>query len=485
MNDTIPPKEETAPLKEEKSNPSASIKKERILKKNKSHSHKRRSSDDSSSYSYDDGYDSEYIGDEKDAENLEAMNQVDRELIIEERREKRQREKDKRKLEREAKQRDNNATKDKRGQALSELTRKRLDRQNKLANKHQSGSGSSDDSSRRSDDDDYEAEDKITKKRKRSSSPREVKKTHKPEPRKEVEKSDLETIRLSRKTLEMLCGHDIFAKTIAGCYVRINIASAAKQQTQNYVIAKISDVREYHKSYKMDEKETNKVLVLKYGKKEFQMKMIFVSNTEFGTNELNEWKKIMQKSGLPLPSIEEIQAKAKELKRGLNHRYSNDEINERVNKKIDEKLRKGEKLIPHEISILEERINQYELLRLRESTEENPEKKRWADDLREKIKKAKTQNDVSLVRVKSAMKKEGVAQEEDMEMEEQNDNYEEEEKRDTDQWKIKQELPQKSQSQSEYLDELRREFKKMHNVNLSIDTLIDEWQVETGNEKLN
>jgi len=413
---------------------------------------------------------------------------------------KRQQEKDRRKIEKEAKLKD--TTRDKRGAALSELTQKRQnqkDKKDRLAHKTVSESDSSDDDTdyhkkrRDNSDDDYEDE-KIVKKRKRSSSPVKIPTSPKKE-KKEISLSDLEVIRLSRKTLEMLCGHDIFAKTVTGCYVRINTAQAAKQQAQSYIVAKIIDVRDYHKYYKMDEKETNKVLALQYGKKEFQMKMLFVSNSEFVINEFREWQIALQKAGIPLPTVKDIQAKAADLKKGLNYRYSSEDITKKVNLKIEEKLKKGEKLTPYEISILEERANEHELEHVR-SGGKNIDLKHKAEEIREKIKKSKSLPGNTPVKPKPAEKEHSqqIKENENMEIEYSNDydryNEDQEDRKEEDDsqyWKSRKNdfHQQKTMSQSEYNEELRREFKKMHNISLNIDSLIDEWQIETDKERVN
>ena len=54
------------------------------------------------------------------------------------------------------------------------------------------------------------------------------------------------------------------------------------------------DVRDYKSYYKLDQRETNKVLYLQFGKKQWQFKMIFVSNSEFVRNEFINWKNKMK-----------------------------------------------------------------------------------------------------------------------------------------------------------------------------------------------
>jgi len=54
-------------------------------------------------------------------------------------------------------------------------------------------------------------------------------------------------------------------------------------------------VQIYKKFYQVDDKETNKILILKHGSKERPMKMCFISNGEFTGAEFTKWINRMQR----------------------------------------------------------------------------------------------------------------------------------------------------------------------------------------------
>jgi len=489
------PKDPTIVIKQEKPD---TIKRKDPQQKKRPQYMKRKNSEESSDTSYDDGYDSELYGDEADQDRLAGLDELDRESILDERYKKRKKEKEKRKLEREQKMKEN--AKDKKSAALSELTQKRMSqksKKDKASTRNLSESESSEEEKqykkRRGDSDEEYEDRKLGKKRGRSSSSESSSSSPKAKEKKEISRSDLEKIRLSRKSLELLSARDIFAKTVIGCYVRVNVAQAAKQQAQLYVIAKIIDVRDYTKNYKMDERETNKLLVLQYGKKEWPTKMVFVSNSEFEESEFIKWQSTLQKCIIPLPTIKEINEKGEELKKGIDYRYSSEEIQKKVNQRVDEKMKKGEKLTLHELLILEERAKTYELEFFRDGNK-NLDLKQKAEQVRQFIKKSRASLNPSNEIPKSKLVDKDYRKMEEEFPQNHGDYEDDENHRDAMdqeydnhdnelQIQREQSVPSKVLTISELNEELRNEFKKIHNVELSIDHLIDEWEIETAPEK--
>lgn len=91
--------------------------------------------------------------------------------------------------------------------------------------------------------------------------------------------------------------------------MRVNQSSTSKASAHDYVIAEIIGtyneklyrglccigIKDYTKYYQVDDKETNKILILKHGAKERPMKICFVSNGEFTGGEFTKWINKMQR----------------------------------------------------------------------------------------------------------------------------------------------------------------------------------------------
>lgn len=77
---------------------------------------------------------------------------------------------------------------------------------------------------------------------------------------------------------------------------------------------------ETNEPYKIEERETKKVLLLKHADRERKFKINFVSNSKFGTDEFCNWIEKMVLNKLPLPTMSHINSKINDIKEALNYK---------------------------------------------------------------------------------------------------------------------------------------------------------------------
>ncbi|XP_068682593.1 RNA polymerase-associated protein RTF1 homolog isoform X2 [Montipora foliosa] len=148
--------------------------------------------------------------------------------------------------------------------------------------------------------------------------------------------SDLERIRISRHKLERWVHMPFFGKIVSGCFVRVGIGSHESRPV--YRVAEIRDVVETAKVYSLGTTKTNKGLQLKHGDQERVFRLEFVSNQRFTESEFSRWMEECQSHGIPLPTLEEIDNKAKKFNEARHYMYNEEDIDKIVAEK--QKFRK-------------------------------------------------------------------------------------------------------------------------------------------------
>lgn len=156
-------------------------------------------------------------------------------------------------------------------------------------------------------------------------------------------KEDLSKIRLSRHKLEKWCHMPFFKKTVCGCYVRIGIGNHEGRAV--YRIAEIIDTVETAKIYQLGTTRTNKGLKLKHGHSERVYRLEFVSNQDFTDSEFFKWREAMTLGDLSLPTVQDIDKKARSIQDALNYKFKENDIEEIVAEK--QKFKKN----PHNYAI--------------------------------------------------------------------------------------------------------------------------------------
>ncbi|KAK3093788.1 hypothetical protein FSP39_020238 [Pinctada imbricata] len=156
-------------------------------------------------------------------------------------------------------------------------------------------------------------------------------------------KEELGKVRLSRHKLEKWCHMPFFKRTVMGCYVRIGIGNHEGRAV--YRIAEIVDTVETAKIYQLGSTRTNKGLRLRHGQSERVYRLEFVSNQDFTDSEFFKWKEAMTLADQPLPTVNEIERKAKLIGEALNYKFKDDDIEEIIQEK--QKFKKN----PHNYAV--------------------------------------------------------------------------------------------------------------------------------------
>ncbi|XP_032241645.2 RNA polymerase-associated protein RTF1 homolog [Nematostella vectensis] len=312
---------------------------------------------------YNDGWDDNLMGDEADREMLGRMTEKEREQEIYNRVEKREalktrfeierklrqakkKEKKKRKQKEQPhidkgggialrKQERKKVVEEKKARALDNLKAKRSEKKEKRAGEaiveqkeplkasevFTDDEDDDDQESKSSDEESYEASD-------------EEQAEYAPVPVSRPD--DLERIRLSRHKMERWVHMPFFAKTLAGCFVRIGIGNHDGRPV--YRVAEIKDVVETAKVYSLGATKTNKGLKLMHGPQERVFRLEFVSNQRISETEFQRWKEECEAHGIPLPTLDDVEKKVKDIEEAKNHAYNEEDIEKIVSEK--QKFRK-------------------------------------------------------------------------------------------------------------------------------------------------
>uniref|UniRef100_A0A2P2I483 RNA polymerase-associated protein RTF1 homolog n=2 Tax=Hirondellea gigas TaxID=1518452 RepID=A0A2P2I483_9CRUS len=146
-------------------------------------------------------------------------------------------------------------------------------------------------------------------------------------------KEQLERIRLSRHKMELFVHLPLFCKAIIGCFVRVGIGNSFGGNPV-YRIAEITEVCETAKVYTLGKTKTNKGLRLRHGKQERVFRLEFISNNKFSDSEYSKWVESCASHDVPLPSLDSLQKKEKDIRDLLNYNYTNDDIDTIVTERL-------------------------------------------------------------------------------------------------------------------------------------------------------
>jgi len=139
---------------------------------------------------------------------------------------------------------------------------------------------------------------------------------------------DLERIRVSRHKLEKFVHLPCFRKTVVGCFVRIGIGNNPERNSPVYRVAEVVDVCETAKVYDVmkGKSRTNVGLKLKFGKDSRVFRLQYVSNAHFEENEFVKWKETCAAQDVPLPTLSQVEEKAKAIEYAVNYRFSSADV---------------------------------------------------------------------------------------------------------------------------------------------------------------
>uniref|UniRef100_A0A7S4BIC5 Plus3 domain-containing protein n=1 Tax=Chrysotila carterae TaxID=13221 RepID=A0A7S4BIC5_CHRCT len=139
---------------------------------------------------------------------------------------------------------------------------------------------------------------------------------------------ELERIRLTRSKIEKWLVEPYFEKVVVGCFVRLGIGKANERPI--YRVAEVMGVKDGYKPYRMGERMTNKRLDLKIGGSSRAVQMDTISNHNFEISELNTYERIMREEGLKGKTQNEIDEKLRDLMSYKDYAYTDQEISQMV-----------------------------------------------------------------------------------------------------------------------------------------------------------
>ena len=154
---------------------------------------------------------------------------------------------------------------------------------------------------------------------------------------------DIEKIRISRDQLAKWCPHLYFEKTVIGSFVKINIGITRTSRENIYLMCEVVDVIICDKYYEIEGNrvKTNKMLVTNHGKNKKSMKLDVVSNSNFTLKEFQSYMEKLAKDGMKPITQHHVSTKMKDIQKALDYRYTRDEIDQLVQRQLQENLKKG------------------------------------------------------------------------------------------------------------------------------------------------
>ena len=287
---------------------------------------------------HEDGFDDRGYGDDKDREYLCNLTHLERETIIGERLAKREESLRKRDLLKHATERTNEM--ERKRDEMSRMKQERIERKRPQKDLE---ANYSDYKEPEREDSDYEdlPRKKLSIRASRAEPelgaglPREGEEDQ----YREIIDTDLElvnTICLARNFLVANSAHLYLKKTIEHCLVRISVKTGEK--SENYV-AEIVDVVEKPEAYKIDNKEVNKYLMVRYENEIKEMMMTFISNKKMTSHELFNYIKTLKKNSMRVPMVGDIRRTFLSLTNMLKSKFTAKDIEQIVEQKNKEKMK--------------------------------------------------------------------------------------------------------------------------------------------------
>eukprot|EP00092_Neocalanus_flemingeri_P101740 GFUD01130082.1.p1 GENE.GFUD01130082.1~~GFUD01130082.1.p1 ORF type:complete len:709 (+),score=227.13 GFUD01130082.1:295-2127(+) len=139
-------------------------------------------------------------------------------------------------------------------------------------------------------------------------------------------REELEKIRLSRFKMDKFVHLPIFKKTVIGCFVRIGIGHNKEKNVPVYRVAEITDVCETAKVYDVMKSRTNIGLRMRHGKQERVFRAQFISNQPFTETEFVKWKQTCEAEHVELPTNQHIAERMQAVQKALTYRFNSHDV---------------------------------------------------------------------------------------------------------------------------------------------------------------
>ncbi|RKO93904.1 hypothetical protein BDK51DRAFT_44261 [Blyttiomyces helicus] len=126
--------------------------------------------------------------------------------------------------------------------------------------------------------------------------------------------ANLDAIRVTRTELCKWAHRKTFTQTVKGCFLRLNMGTDKETRMSKYRIVQISDVKEYHRTYKLNGTPTNRAVLAKHAGSERVFTLEYASNDPFTEGEFNRWAGQMVEDKQDPITKEHIRKKLEDLK---------------------------------------------------------------------------------------------------------------------------------------------------------------------------
>ncbi|EDV54351.2 LOW QUALITY PROTEIN: uncharacterized protein Dere_GG21358 [Drosophila erecta] len=131
---------------------------------------------------------------------------------------------------------------------------------------------------------------------------------------------------LKRNDMENLLGKHIFAETVIGAFVRLNVGKI-------YCIYEIIDLHQDREDYRVGSKRTNLVLILRYGSEKRDSRIDVVSNQPITQKEFLLWLSKNLRDRQILPTLLDVGKKQVQMKEACENSYTEADVEKLQNKR--------------------------------------------------------------------------------------------------------------------------------------------------------
>ncbi|ODV91085.1 hypothetical protein CANCADRAFT_2802 [Tortispora caseinolytica NRRL Y-17796] len=168
---------------------------------------------------------------------------------------------------------------------------------------------------------------------------------------------DLNKVRFGRTLFTKYCHHPQFEAAIVGCYVRINIGFNRQTGQSVYRVCQVVRLVP-SKTYSFMNRTVNQKIVAVHGKAEREFEFGICSDSPFTEEEFDWWKSTLKKEGSVVPSRAKLLRKFKQLKEMSEHKLTQEEQNEIIEKR---RLLSGAH-VPHLLVLRKSELHQFLLV---------------------------------------------------------------------------------------------------------------------------
>ena len=145
---------------------------------------------------------------------------------------------------------------------------------------------------------------------------------------------DLLKIQIKRNDIEKWCWRPMFEKAIRGCFVRVSLGPDSKTKEVVYRCCEVLDIEQYKRPYKVNQTLINTGMNVGHGKSSKFFLFDMVSNQNFTEKEWKWLESSHERDSMKHPlTKKQVQKKLKDLEMIRNHIFTEKELSEMIRKK--------------------------------------------------------------------------------------------------------------------------------------------------------